>query len=64
VASQPDIWSFRTAKALKQNPGSIFDIPTLKWHNSAAFEWQSRQLLNLELMELGHWFQYKSKFVD
>jgi len=49
---------------LKQNPGSIFDIPTLKWHNSAAFEWQSRQLLNLELMELGHWFQYKSKFVD
>jgi hypothetical protein len=50
------IWSFRTAKALKQNPSSIFDIPTFKLHNSAAFEWQSGQLLNLGLMEPGHWF--------
>ena len=50
------ICSFRTAKALKQNPGSTFDIPTFKWHNSAAFEWHSRQLLDLGLMEPGQWF--------
>jgi len=28
------IASFRTAKALKRNPGSTFDIHTFKWHNS------------------------------
>jgi hypothetical protein len=50
------ICSFRTAKALKQNPGSTFDIPTFKWHNSAPFEWHSRQLLDLGLMEPGQWF--------
>ncbi|MFW2541425.1 hypothetical protein ACN2XU_02200 [Primorskyibacter sp. 2E107] len=48
--------SFRTAKALKTNPGSTFDIPTFKWHNSVAFEWHSRQLLDLGLMEPGQWF--------
>lgn len=48
--------SFRTAKALKQNPGSTFDIQTFKWHNSAPFEWHSRQLLDLGLMEPGQWF--------
>ncbi len=50
------IASFRTAKALKRNPGSTFDIHTFKWHNSAAFEWHSRQLLDLGLMEPGQWF--------
>ncbi len=50
------IVSFRTAKALKHNPGSTFDIPTFKWHNSAPFEWHSRQLLDLGLMEPGQWF--------
>ena len=50
------VCSFRTAKALKQNPGSRFDIPTFKWHNSAPFEWHSRQLLDLGLMEPGQWF--------
>ncbi|WP_147111418.1 glycosyltransferase family 2 protein [Tateyamaria sp. syn59] len=50
------ICSFRTAKALKLNPGSTFDIETFKWHNSAAFEWHSRQLLDLGLMEPGQWF--------
>ncbi len=50
------ICSFRTAKALKMNPGSKFDITTFKWHNSAAFEWHSRQLLDLGLMEPGQWF--------
>lgn len=50
------ICSFRTAKALKLNPGSTFDIPTFKWHNSAPFDWHSRQLLDLGLMEPGQWF--------
>jgi hypothetical protein len=50
------ICSFRTAKALKTNPGSSFDIETFKWHNSAPFEWHSRQLLDLGLMEPGQWF--------
>ena len=48
--------SFRTAKALKRNPGSTFDIHTFKWHNSIPFEWHSRQLLDLGLMEPGQWF--------
>ncbi len=48
--------SFRTAKALKTNPGSMFDIPSFHWHNSARFEWSSQQLLDLGLMEPGQWF--------
>lgn len=48
--------SFRTAKALKRNPGSTFDIETFRWHNSTAFEWHSQQLLDLGLMEPGQWF--------
>lgn len=50
------ICSFRTAKALKSNPGSRYEISTFKWHNSAPFEWHSRQLLDLGLMEPGQWF--------
>ena len=50
------IASFRTAKALKRNPGSTFDIRTFRWHNSTPFEWHSRQLLDLGLMEPGQWF--------
>ncbi|TNJ47760.1 hypothetical protein [Phaeobacter sp. B1627] len=50
------ICSFRAAKALKRNPGSSFDIHSFKWHNSAVFEWHSRQLLDLGLMEPGQWF--------
>ncbi|MEO1747639.1 MAG: hypothetical protein AAFR27_03305 [Pseudomonadota bacterium] len=50
------IVSFRAAKALKRNPGSTFDIENFKWHNSAPFEWHSRQLLDLGLMEPGQWF--------
>ncbi len=50
------ICSFRTAKALKRNPGSRFDIPTFRWHNSAPFDWHSQQLLELGLMEPGQWF--------
>ncbi|GAA6181166.1 hypothetical protein NBRC116594_26040 [Shimia sp. NS0008-38b] len=48
--------SFRTAKALKSNPGSTFDIQEFSWHNSVPFEWHSRQLLDLGLMEPGQWF--------
>jgi len=50
------ICSFRTAKALKRNPGSTFDIHTFRWHNSTEFEWHSQQLLDLGLMEPGQWF--------
>jgi len=50
------ICSFRTAKALKQNPGSTFDIHTFKWHNSTKFEWNSQQLMDFGLMEPGQWF--------
>lgn len=50
------VCSFRTAKALKLNPGSTFDIQTFKWHNSVPFDWNSRQLLDLGLMESGQWF--------
>jgi hypothetical protein len=50
------IMSFRTAKALQRNQGSAFDIQSFQWHNSAPFEWHSRQLLDLGLMEPGQWF--------
>ncbi|MDF1872132.1 hypothetical protein [Vannielia sp.] len=50
------ICSFRTAKALKSNPGSRYDIDSFKWHNSTKFEWHSQQLLDLGLMEPGQWF--------
>jgi hypothetical protein len=50
------ICSFRTAKALRRNPGSRYDIHSFRWHNSAPFEWHSRQLLDLGLMEPGQWF--------
>lgn len=48
--------SFRTAKALKSNPGSTYEIPSFLWHNSVAFEWSSQQLMTLGLMEPGQWF--------
>ncbi|MCD9149182.1 glycosyltransferase family 2 protein [Pseudophaeobacter flagellatus] len=50
------ICSFRTAKALKRNPGSNFTINSFRWHNSTPFEWHSRQLLDLGLIEPGQWF--------
>ncbi len=50
------ICSFRTAKALKSNAGSMFEIPSFRWHNSVPFNWQSQQLLDLGLMEPGQWF--------
>ncbi|MBC7137617.1 MAG: hypothetical protein H5U17_02540 [Defluviimonas sp.] len=50
------IASFRTAKALKTNPGSTYDIASFNWHNSVPFEWHSQQLMDLGLMEPGQWF--------
>ncbi len=48
--------SFRTAKALMTNPGSMYAIPHFWWNNSQKFEWNSSQLLELGLMEPGQWF--------
>jgi hypothetical protein len=50
------VCSFRTAKALRANPGSRHAVPTFRWHNSVPFDWNSRQLLDLGLMEPGQWF--------
>ncbi|MGP3699023.1 glycosyltransferase family 2 protein [Rhodobacter sp. NSM] len=50
------ICSFRTAKALKSNPGSRHEIPTFLWRNSVRFDWTSQQLMDLGLMEPGQWF--------
>lgn len=50
------VMSFRTAKALKTNPGSTFDIHDFRWRNSVPFQWQSQQLMDLGLMEPGQWF--------
>ncbi|MDJ0827392.1 MAG: hypothetical protein QNJ16_18015 [Rhodobacter sp.] len=50
------ICSFRTAKALKTNAGSMFEISNFRWHNSVPFQWRSQQLLDLGLMEPGQWF--------
>ncbi|MBK0327422.1 hypothetical protein I5535_08950 [Rhodobacteraceae bacterium F11138] len=50
------ICSFRTAKALKRNPGSTFSIDSFRWRNSIPFEWSSQQLLKLGLIEPGQWF--------
>lgn len=50
------ICSFRTAKALKRNPGSTYDIDSYRWHNSVPFQWHSGQLMDLGLMEPGQWF--------
>ena len=50
------VCSFRAAKALRRNPGSRDAITTLACRNSVPFEWTSRQLLDLGLMEPGQWF--------
>lgn len=48
--------SFRTAKALRRNPGSRYQITDFMWHNSIPFDWHSQQLMDLGLMESGQWF--------
>ena len=48
--------SFRTAKALRRNPGSRDVINSFHWPQSVAFAWSSQQLLDLGMMEPGQWF--------
>lgn len=50
------VGSFRTAKALRRNPGSRDVINTFHCPQSERFSWQSQQLLDLGLMEPGQWF--------
>lgn len=50
------ICSFRTAKALRANPGSRDGIASFRWRNSVPFRWESQQLMDLGLMEPGQWF--------
>ncbi len=50
------VCSFRTAKALRTNPGSRHAIQTFRWRSSAPFQWHSQQLMDLGLMEPGQWF--------
>ncbi|MBW7921286.1 MAG: hypothetical protein H3C51_04215 [Rubellimicrobium sp.] len=50
------VCSFRAAKALRRNPGSRHAIDSFMWHNSVPFAWDSRQLMDLGLMEPGQWF--------
>ncbi len=50
------VMSFRTAKALRTNPGSRYDIASFRWRSSTPFAWQSQQLMDLGLMEPGQWF--------
>jgi hypothetical protein len=50
------ICSYRTAKALRTNPGSRHAIRSFAWRNSIPFEWHSQQLMDLGLMEPGQWF--------
>lgn len=50
------VCSFRTAKALRINPGSREAIRSFAWAHSARFDWNSRQLMDLGLIEPGQWF--------
>ena len=50
------VCSFRTAKALRTNPGSRNEIRSFRWHSSEPFRWDSHQLMDLGLMEPGQWF--------
>ncbi|MEP3298047.1 MAG: hypothetical protein ABJO27_16495 [Pseudoruegeria sp.] len=50
------VCSFRTAKALRKNPGSRYEIHNFRWRNSVPFEWRSQQLMDFGLMEPGQWF--------
>jgi hypothetical protein len=47
--------SFRTAKALRRNPGSRDVISSFHWPQSVEFAWSSQRLLDLGMMEPGQW---------
>ncbi|WP_316015470.1 glycosyltransferase family 2 protein [Roseobacter sp. HKCCA0434] len=48
--------SFRVAKSLKRNPGSMFEIDSFLWRRSLPFRWHSEQLLEEGIIEPGQWF--------
>ena len=48
--------SFRAAKALRRNPASREAIDGFDWPGATPFDWTSRQLLELGLIEPGQWF--------
>nr|WP_154335586.1 hypothetical protein [Paracoccus sp. S-4012] len=48
--------SFRVAKALARNPRSRRGIEDFAWAGSGRFDWSSRQLMDLGMMEPGQWF--------
>ncbi len=48
--------SFRTAKALRTNPGSADAIGSFAWGGSEHFQWSSKQLMELGMIEPGQWF--------
>lgn len=50
------VLSFRAAKALRANASSKYSVETFLWHNSVKFDWSSRQLLELGMIEPGQWF--------
>ncbi len=50
------VCSFRTAKALRTNPGSREAIGSFLWPRSVPFDWTSAQLMDLGMMEPGQWF--------
>lgn len=51
-----NICSFRTAKSLKTNPGSMYEIDNFIWSKSVKFRWNSQQLMDHGFMEPGQWF--------
>ncbi|MEL6837757.1 MAG: hypothetical protein AAFP85_00610 [Pseudomonadota bacterium] len=48
--------SFRTAKALRRNPGSRHMIESFYWQQSERFNWRAQQLMDHGWMEPGQWF--------
>lgn len=50
------IASYRTGKSLLRNPGSAAVIDSFMWGQSIPFEWRSKQLMELGMMEPGQWF--------
>ncbi len=50
------IASFRTGKSLRRNPGSAAVIDSFMWGQSIPFEWRSKQLMELGMIEPGQWF--------
>ena len=50
------IASFRTAKALRRNPGSRHEIDSFHWQQSERFNWRAQQLMDAGWIEPGQWF--------